>query len=148
MRTSASVVVPGPPDVVFPHVADLAGYPAWMGLVHSSAVVPDADPPAWVVEIRARVGPFARSKVLRMERTRHEPDRAAAFERREVDGRRHARWALDVELLASGDSTEVTMRLAYDGALWTGGLLERALDEEIRRGRAGLIRLVSDAPRR
>jgi hypothetical protein len=155
MQTTESVVVDAAPDVVYPFVADLAAYPAWMRLVHHAEplTVGDGDPPAWSVEIRAQVGPFARSKRLRMERIDTVPSRIAVFERAEVDGRDHARWALRVELDA-GDpgsdrpSTTVTMHLAYDGRLWTGGVLAKVLDDQIRRGRNGLIELVSDAPTR
>jgi hypothetical protein len=34
------------------------------------------------------------------------------------------------------------MHLAYDGSLWTGGLLENVLEDQIRRGRSGLAALV------
>ncbi len=153
MRTTESVVVPAPAAAVYPYVADLAAYPRWLPLVHdatpSSAV--GRTGPAWDVEIRARVGPFARSKRLRMERTEAVEERLAVFERAEVDGREHARWALRVELDAVGasgptvgaPSTTVTMHLAYDGGLWTGGVLEAVLDEQVRRGRVGLAALVS-----
>ncbi len=149
MRTSESVTVPAPPELVYPHVVDLAAYPSWLGLVHSA--VPDvaAHNPAWWVEIRARVGPFERSKQLRMERTESVDDRLVVFERAETDGREHARWALRAELAPrGGGATIVTMHLAYDGGLWTGGLLEKILDEQIRRGRVGLARAVSDGSRR
>lgn len=143
MRTTESVTVPAEPALVFPHVADLAAYPAWLPLVHEAEPIA-GDVPAWRVELRARVGPFARSKQLRMVRTALEPDRSATFERAELDGREHARWALHAELRADGPAcTVVTMHLAYDGGLWTGGILERVLDEEIRRGSDGLIELVS-----
>lgn len=151
MRISESVVLPASPTVVFSHVADLVAYPAWLGLVHT--VEPDVDSspehPAWLVELRARVGPFARSKQLRMEQTELVFGELAVFERAETDGRHHARWALRAELEPTADDqTRLTMRLAYDGSLWTGGLLERVLEEEIRRGRVGLVRLVSGEPTR
>jgi ribosome-associated toxin RatA of RatAB toxin-antitoxin module len=151
LRTTESVLVPAPPAAVFPHVATLDRYPRWLRLVHAATPTDRADhtDAAWIVELRAQVGPFARSKQLRMVRRVHEPDRRVEFERHEVDGRQHARWALGVEVeAADGDSSLVTMRLAYDGALWTGGLLDRVLDEEIRRGRAGLTDLVSGEPTR
>ena len=153
MRTSESVLVPAHTSLVFPHVADLVAYPSWLGLVHTAErLVPSSAEdgrPAWSVELRARVGPFARSKQLRMERTDMVPDCLAVFERAETDGRHHARWVLRAELESvAGDQTLLTMNLAYDGALWTGGLLERVLDEEIRRGRVGLVRLVSGGPTR
>lgn len=149
MHTSESVRVPAPPAVVFAHVADLTGYPQWLGLVHTAERVESStsDRPAWSVELRARVGPLARSKQLRMERTEIVPGRLAVFERCETDGRQHATWVLRAELEPVGDDqTLLTMHLAYHGALWTGGLLERVLDEEIRRGRVGLVRLVSGEP--
>jgi carbon monoxide dehydrogenase subunit G len=140
MRTRESVVVPADPATVFPFVVDLAQYPRWLPLVHAAR----ADgPDAWTVELRARVGPFARSKQLRMARTETAPDALAVFERAEVDGRDHARWALRCELAPVDDGTLVTMHLSYDGRLWTAGILERVLDEEVRRGRAGLVELVS-----
>ena len=142
MRTSESVDIPAAPHVVFPYVADLAVYPAWLPLVHE-AFVADVDTLAWEVELRARVGPFARSKRLRMARTEIEHGRLVVFERAEVDGRVHARWALRSELDEIDGGTRVTMHLAYDGALWTAGILERVLDEEVRRGRAGLAALIA-----
>jgi hypothetical protein len=155
MRTTESVVVDVAPEVVYPFVADLAAYPAWMRLVHDAERldVGDGDAPAWSVEIRAQVGPFARSKRLRMERVDAVPGRFAVFERAEVDGRDHARWALRVELddgssESDQPSTTVRMHLAYDGRLWTGGVLEKVLDDQIRRGRQGLVELVRDAPPR
>ena len=56
----------------------------------SSRLEPDDGRPAWRVELRARVGPFARSKQLRMVRTVYEPERIARFERIEDDERDHA----------------------------------------------------------
>lgn len=134
------MVVPAEPSVVFPHVVDLAAYPRWLPLVHTAEPVGGE---AWTVELRARVGPFARSKQLRMSRVHAVADELAVFERAEVDGRDHARWALRCELVPVDDGTRVTMHLAYDGRLWTAGILERVLDEEVRRGRAGLIELVT-----
>jgi hypothetical protein len=145
VRTSESVVVPAERATVFPFVVDLREYPRWLPLVHAAEPDDDTawDDTAWTVELRARVGPFARSKQLRMERTAVVPDALAVFERAEVDGREHARWALRCELTTVDDGTLVTMHLAYDGRLWTAGILERVLDEEVRRGRAGLVELVS-----
>lgn len=145
LSTTESVEVPGTPGDVYPFVSSLDRYPEWLRLVH--AVTPDSSEGAWLVELRAQVGPFARSKRLRMVRCVHEPDRCVEFERAELDGKHHARWSLrvDVEPIATGHSL-VTMHLAYDGVLWTGGLLDRVLDDEIRRGRAGLTALVSGEP--
>jgi hypothetical protein len=35
------------------------------------------------------------------------------------------------------------MHLAYDGKLWTGGVLERVLDDEVRRARVKLVDLLA-----
>jgi hypothetical protein len=143
VRTSESVVVPASPHELFPYVSRLEAYPPWLRLVHRAELVA-ADPvPTWDVELRARVGPFARSKRLRMQRVEVEVDRGARFERAEVDGRDHAMWALQVELAPAGHDTMLTMHLAYDGKLWTGGVLERVLDDEIRRARVKLVELLS-----
>jgi hypothetical protein len=148
LRTTESVLVPAPPNEVFPFVSSLDRYPDWLRLVHTATPLEsDDDHPAWSVELRAQVGPFARSKRLRMVRRRHDPGDLVEFERAEIDGREHARWSLLVEVAPADDgSSLVTMYLAYDGALWTGGLLDRVLEEEIRRGRSGLTALVSGEP--
>ena len=146
MRTSESVVVPASARDLFPHVARLEAYPPWLRLVHRAELVAEEPLPTWDVELRARVGPFARSKRLRMQRVDIESDRGARFERAEVDGREHAMWALRVELAPSGDETVLTMHLAYDGKLWTGGVLERVLDDEVRRARVKLVELLSTKP--
>ena len=148
-RTTETVDVDVPPSGVFPYVAALDEYPTWLPLVHTAWLEEPDLKPAWLVEIRANVGPFARSKRLRMVRTVHEPDRSVEFRRSELDDRRHARWVLRVELEPVGESTtRVTMHLEYDGSLWTGGVLDRVLADEVRRGRDGLAELVSAAPTR
>jgi hypothetical protein len=143
VRTSESVVVPASPSELFPYVSRLEAYPPWLRLVHHVELVAEQPAPTWDVELRARVGPFARSKRLRMQRVDVQTDLGARFERAEVDGREHAMWALRVELAPSGDDTVLTMHLAYDGTLWTGGVLERVLDDEIRRARVKLVDLLA-----
>lgn len=142
MEIERRVVLAAPPEDVYHHVDDLTRYPAWMELVHEVEVsAPDAaDRPAWEVELRARVGPFARSKRLRMARTVHEPAAVAVFERSEIDGRAHARWLLEVRLTPLERSgTDLAMRLHYDGSLWSGAVLQRVLDDHVERGAAALL---------
>jgi carbon monoxide dehydrogenase subunit G len=146
VRTSESVVVPASPAEVFQFVDRLERYPSWLRLVHAAEVVSDGPEPVWDVELRARVGPFARSKRLRMQRTSVEENQGAMFERREIDGRDHAMWALRVELEPVDDTTVLTMHLAYDGGLWTGGVLQRVLDDEVRRARVKLVELLAPTP--
>jgi hypothetical protein len=139
-----AVDAPCSPDELLPFVDDLARYPQWVDLVHrADPMVADQDgTPAWDVELRARVGRFARSKRLRMVRTVRDSDRVV-FERRELDGRRHAPWVLTAELDTIEEGTRLTMTLHYGGALWTGGVLERTLADQITSGRARLLAMVS-----
>jgi hypothetical protein len=135
---------------LFAYVGSLNDYPDWMPLIHE---VESADPgnderPAWVVELRAQVGPFARSKRLRMVRSEFEPGVRVVFERHEDDDRQHSAWVLRAEL--SGDeadaaATVLTMTMRYDGSLWAGPILERVLDDQVRRGSDNLRTLVSPA---
>lgn len=130
-----------PPQRVFPWVDDLTRYPAWLGIV--SRVQP-AGEVTWLVDLRGKMGPFARSKRLRMRRTVYEPDRLVIFERRENDGRSHSPWVLEAALdpLTSGQGTRLSMRLRYGGALW-GGVLERVLHDEIVKAKTRLQELVA-----
>jgi hypothetical protein len=136
--------VPCEPAQLYDHVDDLDRYPPWMRLVHAAERVDDPQGrPAWTVQLRARVGPLARSKRLRMVRSEAVPSRLVVFERAELDGRVHARWALRAEIEPTPGGSELTMRLSYSGSLWTGGLLDRVLEDEIRRGSDSLIALVT-----
>ncbi len=137
-RLTASVA----PSQHFHPVDDLDDYPAWMPLVHDVERL-EGEPPAWSVELRAQVGPFARSKRLRMVRTEFDADRCVVFERVEQDGRDHSPWILRAELHRHGPATELTMHLTYGGSLWGGPILERVLDDQVRRGSERLLELVS-----
>ena len=136
------LVIPAPPDVVFTHIDDLDAYPAWMTLISEVGRLDD-DAPAWSVVLQAQVGPFTRSKRLRMIRTRLDPDRRAVFERSEIDGRRHAMWRLDAELEPADGGSLLRMGLFYGGRLWGGPVLERALDAKVAESSERLLRLVA-----
>jgi len=143
---------PCAPARLFGLVDELTGYPRWMPLAHRVEVA-DADPdgqPAWEIELRARLGPFARSKRLRMVRTVHEPDGPCGpgggrvrYERSEHDGRSHSPWVLDATVFAHGTGSRLEMVLHYGGALWTGGVMEKVLADQIVAGRERLLELVS-----
>jgi hypothetical protein len=144
MEIVRSVLLPGPAAAVFELVDDLGRYPEWMDLVHDVAeVVPDGSGRrAWEVELRAQVGPLARSKRLRMVRTTHEVPERVVFERSELDGRQHSPWVLHSEVRpADDDRVDLTMRLRYGGGLWTGAVLQRVLDDHVERGAAALVAL-------
>jgi hypothetical protein len=104
---------------------------------------------AWDVELRAQVGPFARSKRLRMVRTEHDVPHRVTFERSELDERSHSVWVLRATIdPAPEGQTGLTMELHYGGGLWTGAVLGRVLDDEVRRGSETLTQLVSASPTR
>jgi hypothetical protein len=105
--------------------------------VHSAAGPDDA----WLVTLRARVGPFARSKRLRMVRSRNDVPHHVRFERVETDGRNHSAWTLDAIIEPTTSGSRVTMHLSYDGNLWSG-VLDRLLGSMIDDAIPDLKRLV------
>jgi hypothetical protein len=141
---TATLDAPCGPEELFAWVDDLGRYPAWLTIVtRAEPVAPVEGALAWEVDLRGRLGPLARSKRLRMERTVLEPGRRAAFERRERDGRHHADWALFAEVEPRpGGGSHLTMRLHYGGGLW-GPVLERLLRDEIEQAKPRLLALVT-----
>lgn len=140
MEIRDAVELAGPAELVTRWVDDLAAYPSWLGIV--SRVEPAGDA-AWQVDLRGKVGPFARSKRLRMVRTVHEPGRRIRFERAETDGRQHSPWVLEAALEPLGEGwTRLTMLLSYGGSLF-GPVLELVLRDEITRAKRRLQGLVA-----
>ncbi len=153
MEVRADLVAACPPEEVFAWVEDLARYPAWMGLVHRVQAEPphgEGAPAAWLIELRGRVGPFARSKRLRMVRTSLERPVSVRFERQEVDGRRHSAWVLDARVAAldpggsagEAERSRLEMSLQYEGRWWSP-MLERVLMDEIASARDRLLTLLA-----
>lgn len=147
MDLTVSLLAPCQPDELFYWVGSLERYPSWLGIV--SQVVPDgphesAADSAWLVDISAKVGPFTRSKRLRMVRCAYDQPKQAVFERVEADGREHGEWLLKAELepLDDGTGTQLEMSLSYNGKLW-GAMLEPILADEIERSRQRLLELVT-----
>lgn len=141
MKYSSSVELSVPTSQVLPFVNDLSRYPQWMPLVHS--VQPDGDA-SWNVELRAKVGVFARSKRIRMTRITN-TDSAVVFERNELDGRQHSPWRLAATISGADNSCTVTMNLEYGGTLWTAGVLDRVLASQVDAGKANLAKVVYGA---
>lgn len=140
---------PCPPEALFAQVADLDRYPAWLDIVPHAALAP-ADPggldpgPAWLVDLRGRLGPLARSKRLRMVRSVLDPPRTVLYQRRELDDRDHSPWELAASVEPIDGGSRLTMRLHYGGSLWAP-VLERLLGDEVRRSRPRLLALVGRA---
>src|SRR4249919_1712274 len=135
MDITASLEAPCTAAELFELVDDLATYPQWNGLVHSAVPEPGNDA-TWDVQLRARLGPLARSKRLRMVRTVRDTQKfAVTFERDQADGRNHSPWVLEATIVEESGVSTLTMHLHYGGSLWTGGVLEKVLAEQITSGR-------------
>ncbi len=151
MDAAAHLEAPCPPETLFAWVDDLSRYPEWLDLVARAQPAPAVEGdagPAWLVDLRARLGPLARSKRLRMVRTDHRAPAVARFERSEHDGRQHSAWVLEAHVdPAAGPGSRLTMHLHYGGAMF-GPVLERLLQDEIDRSRSRLLALVAPHSRR
>lgn len=135
------------PSAVFVWMDDLAKYPAWLEIVRRAEPAEPAggDPgPAWWVDLRGRLGPFARSKRLRMVQVERDEPSRAVFERRELDGREHSMWRLVATVSARGSGSHLDVHLHYGGGLFAP-VLERLLADEVERARPRLLALV-DGP--
>jgi hypothetical protein len=133
MRRTIEADIDAPAQRVYDQLCVLDGYPDWLDVVTrvDGAPAGPADPgPAWLVTLRAQVGPFARSKRLRMVRTAADAPSSLRFERIELDGRRHSPWVLDVTVTDSGASSRARVDLHYDGGLWSP-VLDAVLGSEI-----------------
>lgn len=136
-------------------VRDLASYPMWLDIVHRVQVdqTQQGEDCAWVVELRGKVGPFARSKRLRMVRASDQSpgdqrpsflnSGRVVFERRELASRRHSQWVLTANVMSTVSGSTLSVHLHYGGALFSGGVLERLLAEQISRGRERLLQLLA-----
>jgi hypothetical protein len=138
---TATVEAPVGAEKLFAVVADLATYPHWLGIVHqvTAEASGSGEPTAWLVELRGKVGPFARSKRLRMVRSMCESPNKVVFERQETDGRKHSPWVLTAHVGGASVGSNLTVNLHYGGTLFTGGVLERLLADQIVQGRERLL---------
>lgn len=147
MDVVADLEAPHSPTQVWAVVSDLGTYPRWLDIVPRADANGDG---SWTVDLRGRLGPFARTKRLRMVRTTVEESALVVFEREERDGREHSPWVLRASLAPLGDGrdggdggTKLTMRLHYGGSLF-GPVLERLLGDTIERSRPKLLRVLEE----
>ena len=120
MDRRISATVDAPPGDTIAALSDLETYPEWLSLVSSADPIPGEN--AWLVTLRARLGPLARSKRLRMIRTELD-DLRVRFERAETDDRNHANWILEASVdPTSPTSCSAKVHLHYSGALWSAPL--------------------------
>ena len=146
MDLTAELDAPCPTDVLFAHVDDLGRYPDWLEIVERAEAAelhPDDDgDAAWMVDLRGRLGPLARSKRLRMVRTELHAPELVRFERREHDGRNHSAWILEGRVVTAEAGSRLVMRLHYGGS-FGGSVLERLLRDAIDRSRPVLLSQIS-----
>jgi hypothetical protein len=142
---------------LFDSVEDLGDYPEWLEIVERAEAAPahpdDDGDAAWLVDLRGRLGPLARSKRLRMVRTVCDAPQRVRFERREHDGRTHSPWVLEGEVSAAvaagtagsadGTGSRLIMRLHYGGS-FGGSVLEKLLGDAIERSRPALLARLAD----
>lgn len=119
MELDARAEIAAAHDRVVAALEDLATYPHWLAIVGAAAPASahlDDDGPAWWVDLVGRVGPFRRTKRVRMVRMALDRrEGTVRFERVELDGRTHNAWVLTGEAAASGDRTTVHVHLHYGG---------------------------------
>ena len=141
MDVTATVEAPVGVEKLFSVVADLTTYPQWLGIVHqvTAESTGSSETSAWLVELRGKVGPFARSKRLRMVQSTCESPNIVKFERRETDGRKHSPWVLTAQVGATSVGSMLTVDLHFGGTLFAGGVLERLLADQIVQGRERLL---------
>ena len=129
-------------------LSDLGRYPEWLDIVARAEPTPGVEGdagPAWMVDLVGQVGPFRRSKRLRMVREVSRRAERVEFGRREVDAASHSPWSLSVDLHSPrSGSTTVSVELYYGGRLWVP-ILDRVLSEEIRRSKPRLVALAHAA---
>lgn len=143
VRASLDAVVA--PDVLFSVVRNLDTFPQWLDLVHrvEKSVGNNDDDTAWDVELRAKIGPFARSKRLRMVRSLDERPKRVVFERQELDGKKHAPWVLTCEIAERDKGCSLYVQLRYGGSLFDGGVIERVLADQIESGKVKLTQFLA-----
>ena len=147
MELTAELQARCPPETLFYWVEDLSRYTRWMTIVHRAEPEDTADGAntaagsAWTVDLRAKVGPFSRTKRLRMVRVVCDEPHRAVFERAELDGRDHGRWRMNAGVSPVDGGSRLAMSLQYDGRLW-GPAIGAILADEIERSRAQLAELV------
>ena len=158
MERSFSAQTEASPETLYEILSDLATYPHWLGAVHRVEAEPPSEhaghEPAWQVTLRARVGPLARSKRLRMVRTLADGSNLR-FERCETSRNDHATWKFEASVTQVGDGpgttdqpfrSEVQVRLLYEGRLWSN-LLDGILGVTAETATRDLQRYAADSSR-
>lgn len=119
------------PAAVLAEIEDLPGYPDWHGMVH--AVEPDGD--GWLVDLKGRLGPFTKTKRVRLVRVESTVPGQVRFVRKELDRTDYGGWELQgtVEPATGDGPCTLRFRLLYDGSSPLTSMLEPVLRAETHR---------------
>lgn len=129
---------------VFGYVQDLATYPRWFTIVDRVEPAGAGDETGWAVDLAARLGPFKRTKRVRMVRAQIDlAERRVRFEREELDGGSHSAWVLGAHVEEHPLGCRLHMHLHYGGIGWVPGL-DLILREEAKRAGARLERVLRE----
>jgi len=143
MDISLETALDATPAAVLAEVSDLPGYPIWHGMVKRV----DADGDGWLVDLGARLGPFTRTKRVRMVRSDDEgggPGQVR-FVRAERDRADYGEWEMlaAVEPATGDGPCTLRFRLRAEGSSPLIGVLEPLLRAETERSADRLRRLLA-----
>lgn len=132
------------PNAVLVEVSDLAGYPAWHGMVKRV----EADGDGWLVDLGGKIGPFSHTKRVRLVQVPPEETvpGLVRFVRAEGDGQEHGQWELEAQVspVTGAGPCTLSFRLVYDSSSPLSGLLELLLRAEVKRSAERLGKLLTD----
>jgi len=133
------------PSAVLAEVADLPSYPAWHGMVKRV----QADGDGWLVDLGARLGPFTRTKRVRMVRAEDDASDPGQvrFVRAEQDRADYGDWEmLAIVDPATGDGPcTLRFRLRAEGSSKLIGMLEPLLRAETEKSADRLRRHLAES---
>ncbi len=143
MDISLEAALDATPATVLAAVSDLPGYPIWHGMV--KRVESDGD--GWLVDLGARLGPFTRTKRVRMVRSDDEAGDPGQirFVRAERDRADYGEWEMlaAVEPATGEGPCTLRFRLRAEGSSPLIGMLEPLLRAETDRSADRLRRLLA-----
>ena len=131
MDVTLGARIDAPPAAVLAEVEHLPSYPSWHGMVHR--VEPDGD--GWLVDLGGRLGPFTRTKRVRLVRAESSAPGEVRFVRAERDRADHGAWELHgtVDPPTGDGPCTLRFRLLYDGSSPLASMLEPVLRAETHR---------------
>lgn len=130
MQKNLTINIKAKPKQLFDVVADLETYPEWLELVDNVQTGDSQHQSAWLVTLKARLGPISRSKKLRMVKSVNYPK--VEFERAETLTKDFSQWKMLAEVSESSEGSTVNIELSYGGRFWSS-TLEKVMESQIER---------------